>query len=397
MQRRSYSNKKLLGWAIVMSSILSACNQYSQPITSTAFATYSPSPLSKTSTPNSTSTANSTKPIVATNTPESTLSATLVSEVILTVFQIESGEYNYDFPELSRSVIEALWSEDEEFIYYALAPSVGEKPLKWAAYDVSTRSVITIPSPLGIDSSFWQRLSIPEPSTYWELSDYVSPSHKYVIYPIHYGASHEPSAKTEIWISDTDEQRKIKLLEFNSLTNLHQVAWFHDETNVLFDVGYEGPAELYVADIQRGVATPIADIADFEGLTEDKWALSPDGKTLAITYGGLRLVTMENGRSKLLESYVAQPYWSKDSRLLYYWWGPSFDEIGNEMRVYDITTGTISTVIDKSSLARVFHNFVVNQTQLAPDFYLGAPFEISSGGNQIVIWGGWLWLIEVRK
>jgi len=33
MQRRSYSNKKLLGWAIVMSSILSACNQYSQPIT----------------------------------------------------------------------------------------------------------------------------------------------------------------------------------------------------------------------------------------------------------------------------------------------------------------------------------------------------------------------------
>jgi hypothetical protein len=69
--------------------------------------------------------------------------------------EIESG--------YQRTVLKAFWSEDGNVVYYAFASCGGCKPLKWAAYNITTHLTTTISSPIKYDPSIWKRLNVPPP------------------------------------------------------------------------------------------------------------------------------------------------------------------------------------------------------------------------------------------
>ncbi len=318
------------------------------------------------------------------------------NNVEVKVFQIESGVHNDQYPELSRCVEKAFWSEDGQIIY-AFAPGYcGDKPLKWVVYDITTRSTTAISSPLKYDPSIWQRLNVPEPLSglglYPELQEYISPSGEHVIYTVTHGdpfTTPHPAARVEVWVANLSSHRKVKLSFDASIGIIHQASWINDETKVVFDFGYEGGVELYIADVREGTVVSLNDVSDFKGGTEQLWAMSPDGTTLAVIdlQLNLWLVSLEDGKKKFVEQLTRHPSWSKDSKSLYYWWGPSFEDTGT-LRVYDITSGNISALVSQSSFTSAFDT--------SPLVFAG-DFAVSPSGGKILLWGGSLRLVELRK
>jgi hypothetical protein len=329
-----------------------------------------------------------------TGTPHATATITtgmLLNDVKVKVLQIAG--YDNQQLSLSKCVEKAFWSDDEQHIYYAFSSPCGKKPLGWAAFDIATRSTMTVASPLKYNPDIWRRLNVPEPlsssSRYPELLGYVSPSGKHVIYTVIYGTpgpgSHDPSDRTEIWLADLSNYHKTKL--FKALMGtINQVVWFNNETQVIFDFGYEGGVSLYIADVRKGTVVSLDEMSDFKGGTEQLWAVSPNGTTLAVidSRGNLWLVSLENGKGrKIVEHDVYYPSWSKaGGRLYYYSWGSSPET--QVLRYYDVTSGTINSLIHKSKLEEA-----------------GVPlgdFAVSSGGDRMVIWiGGGIWLVELHK
>lgn len=312
--------------------------------------------------------------------------ATPSADVDLRTVEIESSYSN-------NYVVTAFWSDEGRLVYYAFASFRGEKPLKWAAYDIATRSTTNISSPLKFDNHIWQRLNVPEPladlALYPELLGYMSPSGKHVIFTVTRSdpsvVGPDPNARTEIWIADSDGQRKIKLLElFPGI--ISQAIWFEDETKVIFDFDSEGGGRLYVADVENGTVVSLADISGFKGGTEERWAVSSDGTSLAVIdfQGMLWLISLEDGKSMPIEKITRNPSWSNDGEFLYYWWGSSYNDTYT-LHSYDLTSGSVSTLVSQSELAAAF------------DALPGSEFAISPSGDKIVFWGGWLWLVELRK
>lgn len=324
-----------------------------------------------------------------TPTPEATateVTMTPPGEASVTASLLLAG-YDYDHPDLSRCIEKAFWSDDEQLIYYAFASHCGKKPLRWAAYDIAARSTLTISSPLRYDPGVWRRLNVREPLRdtpgYPELLGYVSPSGKHVIYTTY--SSPDLSATTEIWLADSDGRRRIKLLK-TYLGMVHQAAWFKDETKLIFDFGYEGPASVYIADVRKGPTVSLEDVSDFKTGTEQPWSISPDDTTLAImdTHLRLWLVSLEDGKGKVIEQFAkGDPCWSKDGKRLYYLWGPSYHET-DALRSYDVISNSVTTLVSLSKL------------EDALGTSLGY-YEVSSGEDKIVVWGGGLWLVELYK
>lgn len=295
-----------------------------------------------------------------------------------------------------RSVQWASWSENEDLVYYAFSQRESGKSLTWAAYDIANQVTSIISSPLKYDPGVWQRLNVPDlvdSVGYPELRGYVSPSGKHVIYTVVYGnpgpgpmSTPYPSARTEIWISDSNGRNKTKLFS-RYIGHISQAVWFENETKVIFDFGYEGGISLDIADVRTGKLIPLPEASGFRG-TEQKWAVSPDGTTLAVidfSYQ-LLLISLKDEKTRVIEKNVVYPYWSKDSKTLYYWWGPSFMDTGT-LRAYDVISESVSTLVPQSSFARAFNT----SSSLAGDF------AISSSGDKILLWGGDLWLVELRK
>ena len=323
------------------------------------------------------------QPMATTTVPTTVVTGTSAPlDVRLEAVPIETG--------WSRCVEGAFWSEDERLVYYASTHSCGTEPLEWVAYDVTTHLTRTISSPLRYDPNIWRRLGAPhltDEAAHPELRGYVSPSGKQVIYTITYGSSYDPSGRTEIWMADSNGRRKTRLLGF-FVGIIHQATWIENETKVVFDYGSEGGTELYIADVQKRTVVPLSQVSDFKGGTDQKWAVSPDGISLAIIDMGyqLWLVSLKDGKAKAIEKYARNPYWSKDGKSLYYWWGPSFRETGT-LRVYNTTFSTVSTLVEQSSLAHVLN--------LPPLAF--SDFMVSSGSDKMLLWGGWLWLVELHK
>jgi len=296
------------------------------------------------------------------------------------------------FPIESKGVQAAFWSNDDNLVYYAFRPSRTSLDLEWAVYDVTTQSTTTVSSPLKYDPSIWSRLGVPNPrdsvGLYPELLGYVSPSGQYAIYTLEQSdqldAQSNSSKRTTIWLADINSLRRLRLLEIAPRV-IHQAAWFEEESKVIFSSSTHGPADLYIANTQTGATMLLADISDFNQPTEEKWALSPDGASLAIVgrEATLWLVSLRSGTSIAVEKNAIKPYWSKDGQL-FYWWGPTFEEIGY-LHSFDPISESISTVIDQSTLINVFPSLPRSD------------FAISAAGNRIVFWGGGLWLLELPE
>ncbi len=378
---RSHSNVGIFPLLVAIALILNACSN-DRPLPTEETPTFPSRGTLGTppyvGTPRSTTLSKPAATIVSGLTP--------TSEVKLKVFEIESGYTDHQ-------VVKAFWSYERNSIYYAFAPAIGDRPLNWASYDVTTHVKTNTASPLKFDSKVWQRLNTPDPTDnlalYPELSGYVAPSGTHVIFTIDRGdqfaVPSNPNPVTELWIANLTTGSKTKLLELPPGI-ISQAVWFEHESKVIFDFGSEGGVHLYIADVQNTVATPLADMSDFKSGTEQHWDVSPDGITLAVIdlQGMLWLVSLENGRLTAVDRFSRNPAWSMDGKYLFYWWGSVYDDT-HILRSYEVATGNVSTVIDQSSLVNLFNGLRPND------------FAVSADRSKIMFWGGGLWLVELQK
>ncbi len=381
----------LLSVLAAVALILAAC--------STMPSTQKQPSLPEAQTPHPTATVSAptkTPPFYPTARPETSptrvITLTPSDNVVVKAFQIESGVYDYEHPDLHRNVVKAFWSDDEQLVYYAFLTRI-ERSLGWAAYDVTTHVTTIISSPLKYDNQVWQHLDVPDPGVSAgvipELQGYVSPSGKQVIYIIGYGNPFNtpyPSARTEIWVAGSGSHRKTKLSFMPLIGSISNAAWFKDETKIIFDFRYEGAVtDLRIADVQDGTVVSLANVSDFkEGVID--WALSLDDATLAVTKmeGSLWLVFLKDGKSRVIAEFGINPHWSKDGKTLYYVWRPSYSETYT-LRSYDIVSGNTSNVVNQSRHTNALAALTSGK------------FTVSSSGDKILLWGGDLWLVELRK
>lgn len=286
---------------------------------------------------------------------------------------------------------------------YSFEREGSDSSLYWSGYDLSTRSEISTTAPINYDETFWQRNHIQKIAFHPELDGHFSPSGKYVIYYVGYGSAFDQNSKMEVWIAETRGQRKFKIAEFgNGSLYISQAAWVKDESQVIFDTAYEGPSAFYLADIPTRKTVPLSDvISNFDGVTEEEWKLSPDGKTLAVVDWGRRLVllSLETETLKVVEEFGGTwPTWSADGKRLYYWWGPNKEAWYqvDEVRVYDLSTEAIATVVDKLSLVRGFRDFEGDNINIASEYYLGEGYAVSNDAEQLLLWNPGLYWVRLH-
>jgi hypothetical protein len=274
----------------------------------------------------------------------------------------------------SGFVIEVVWISNKELAYACYVSD--EQPLQWMAYDAIHHSGTNVSSPLNYDHSIWNQLGV-QPPPYAEVSGYVSPSGRYVIYEIRSGEIF--SGTIETWIADTVQGSHVMLFETDRPgLSVTDVSWFDDETKALLHLGYEGSGEFHVVDVQSGRVVSLGEVSEHDGIAEEgiEWAVSPVMNILAINTGAnLLLVSLEDGTLKVVERFDRSPpsgrppSWSSDGKLLYYWG----DQSGNTrpIRVYDPLTGDIDTLIELVFPIPVF---------------AARSFSVSPQGDKIVFW-----------
>ena len=163
-------------------------------------------------------------------------------------------------------------------------------------------------------------------------------------------------------------------------------AWLKGETKVILDICYEGAGQdLRIADVRSGKVVPLQDMTDFKAIALD-YALSPDGTTLSVTDfdGALWLVSLEDGRARIIDQVATDLSWSKDGSQLYYRWGTALGTT-SAVRSYNVKTSDISTVVDETSLARVNQGLIHGS------------FAVSPSGNRIAFWNQRLWLLQLNR
>jgi WD40 repeat protein len=317
--------------------------------------------------------------------------------------------------EIDKGLFTAAWKNDSEFLYayYPIRPikpeveltlmSGGTAPkveLQWVSHNVETGDEFPDKPFINFDSTFWERNQINSNAVNPELAGLFSPSGKYVIYDVFFGESFTPSARTEIWVSETNGSHRWKIYESSAPEDIYRAAWFENETKVIFNIAYEGPTSFYVSDFKTGKVKELSEISQFDGITEETWRLSPDGKTLAVvSYDRqLLLVSLETGQTQTIENYGGSfPHWSNDGKFLYYWWREDpdnwWDNI-DELRVFDISSQKTSTLLDQADLVAGFSNYQGDDNCIARDYYLsGFQYAISPDQKSILLWENGLYVL----
>ena len=227
--------------ALVVAMIMSACasKQFTQEPSPTSLAATKPG--SPAASPARTIVkAGSATPIVPSNTPAHLLTPALAS------WNIELGNY--------KDIEAVFWSGDGKVIFYAVDSLTEELSLDWFAYDIANRSAVSIASPYQYDRSVWQRLKVPEPPVHPETTGLISPSGQHVIYIEVYGNlpfDPDPEARVEVWLADTDGQRRIMLYK-QEWGVFPEAAWIPDESKALLDIPGEGASALALVDVRDG-------------------------------------------------------------------------------------------------------------------------------------------------
>jgi hypothetical protein len=262
-------------------------------------------------------------------------------------------------------------------------------PLQWLEYVVTTHVIRPIPAPFRYDPSFWDRNEITRIADYPELYGYFSPTGDKVIYNVWHGTAFDPSSSTDILVSNVASGSSARIFEFGySNVYIYRAQWTSDEQRVYFTAAYEGPAELYVADLQSGQTTGISAVTDWEGVTEDTFRLSPDDATIAaIDWSGqLILVNLEDGSLRVADSrFSSIPIWGSDPKKLTYWWGDEWMEY-TQFRSLDTATLQSTVLFDASQLASMLRDLGRNLPAEDERYLLGGIYAISPSGTRVFLW-----------
>ena len=356
--------------------------------------------IPNTATPSFSNTAFPTQTMFPMTTTESLPSIEPTNTVIPAVTEsslpaILIGPERLFYPFLKIDVPIFYWSDDGNKIIYAYRifgyDISNQQELKWAIFDIENDSISEIETPFTYDRSIWMRLNIPAPSMYPQLDGYVSPSGKYIVYVVKHGKfGSDPDAKSEIWLASIDGQENSRLLSLGYHGEIGKITWFRDESKFIFSFGYEGPPELYVAEISAGTTYALSNISEYRGGFEGEqgWSLSTDETQVAISgQDSLWIVPLDSGKAVKIGETGSYPYWAKGGKLLYYWQGTTGEvslDKGTNIRLYDPLTSTISTFVDIAHLSSTLGFVPYGAFAVSPDHQ-----------NIIGFWGDQFWMVRI--
>ena len=390
----------------VLSSLLLGCTTPGP--TPTAVATATSAPASATATESATPTeppptATSTATAPPTVTPPAPTPAS-------TSTPVDTGLITGLTETIVDNPIDAVfWADDGSYVAIAmreLEPSTGiaTSTLDWAAYYPLTNTVAMIASPLAYDRSVWQRLHIPDPTRQMvlpELRGWVSPTGQHVIFTLsNTNDCFAAEGKTLIWLADLGSDQRRQLAERYACGSILQAAWLNDESAVVFDFGYEGPRELWLAEVNSGSLTLLDKLTGRPVATDAYWTLSSTGQ-LAILNSpegyALEVIDLATGSVITVTEAASWPSWSGDGDWLYYWNSRNIDQAYegevNGLRAYQVSQARTVTIIDRPGLDALFA--AVTQRPDPAD-YGWLRLAVSPDGSQVIFWTyNQLWLADV--
>lgn len=271
-----------------------------------------------------------------------------------------------------REVLASFWSWDGSIIYYALADDISDS-LLWFELKSNNEQVIQ-DRQLSSPPTIYYAPNLPR-GLYYEYQGLISPSGRYRF-------QITKTDKYSLQLQDTTEQSVVNLLEMPDL-NFRGAYWFPDESSVVFGIGPEYGTFLYLYTLQERKIQSFEELVGYADPNISEWALSPNGKQIAILNGNgsLKLFSLDESFSTTLPGYHNNVRWSGNSQRIYYYSGAQLYN-PTSIGYFDMTTKVVTDMMPLSTL----EEFGVD---------IGF-FDVSPDGSQLVFWqGGDIWLVSL--
>lgn len=109
----------------------------------------------------------------------------------------------------------------------------------------------------------------------------------------------------EVWVADLEQDTSQRLLEVPPCAFVHEAAWAESQELLTFSVGYEGPPELYMAQLSEGTTVSLSTMLNTDFSVDDEIAFSPDGLKVAVLDSRqgyrIRLISLIDRTTRLLD------------------------------------------------------------------------------------------------
>ncbi len=281
--------------------------------------------------------------------------------------------------EESKDIIVATWDEIGEYVYYAVAPGIGQRPYKWFKIGLDGQNEDELPHPI-----IASRLYPVTPNFYPELEGLVSPHGRFNIEVEPGEMTDRGPVDADVWLVDTKgEYLKKKIIE-SAGANFRRAEWTEDENVVVIGMGPEFGTDLYHINIKLNETTMINEIAQFNdpGLLEE--TLSPDGQYLAIVdgNGNLNLINIPEGRVDVMKGFFQNLRWADEGPKLFYYKGTGWHE-AESLNSYSVSSNEENTIWKMDEL----------ENEGIAGF-----FEVSPDGDRILFWEPrQLWVVAIEN
>ena len=277
--------------------------------------------------------------------------------------------FGYDIPYFS-------WSgNSQELIYaYSLVESCGNgrnHKLNWVKFDLKDGSYIRGNPLFVFDLASFTSMGLHEIDPFAQIKGLISPNGASAIYTIKYGSFDDPKARVDVWILNKNTGIKKKILSLGYHGEISKAAWIEYENKVIFDIGYEGGSDLYLANTENGTISSIRDLTGYsEGVQDNGWILSPDGNNLAIQgLSSLWILNVKDGKSFRIGESGSFMQWSDDGMGFYYWLEhPSGNTVdGTDIKYYDMVANHTEIFLSKRVLLDNFSSNPYGPFAVSPD------------------------------
>jgi Tol biopolymer transport system component len=256
-------------------------------------------------------------------------------------------------------------------IYYALVDEVANPPL-WFAISMESgqdfKNTQLSSSPKLNYTPF-----LPIGGMYLEYQGLISPSDRYQFQAIQ-------AENDSLYLLDNTQQSKVKIMETPDM-NFREAYWIPGENEVVFGIGPEYGTELYRYAVEDKRLSSFAELIGYTDPNISEWALSPNGKYIAILDGNqnLKLFSLDDSFSRTLPGYINNIRWAGNSQKIFYYSGTQIYE-PQSIGYFDMATGATVNVI----LLSEFEQLGVRGF-----------FDVSPDGSQLVFWqAGNIWLMS---
>ncbi|HMR97956.1 MAG TPA: hypothetical protein PKE62_01785 [Anaerolineales bacterium] len=319
-----------------------------------------------------TSTLTATSFPSRTPSPTQTSNPTLSSSPTQTIANFSVAQIRTPSDTDGREVLTSLWSWDGWIIYYALADDKSDA-LLWFELKLSNGQV-TQDKQLFLPPTIYYPPNLPG-GLYDEYQGLISPSKRYSFKIVR-------TENSLLYLLDSVEHSKVKLLETPDL-NFRGAFWSPDENSVVFGVGPEYGTTFYLYDIRNHKLSSFEELLGYTDPNVLEWALSPDGKYIAILDEGLEILSLDGSFSTVINGNFGNVRWAGNSKRIYFYSG---DQLYNPTNLgyFDLTSNSTTTLMSLNELEK-------------SGVDIGF-FDVSPDGNQLVLWqAGDIWLLSLSK